>query len=244
MCTESALWVLTKRPGRSTYSLVSLLDESPSGLCLMQKYSRLGLFRTEQLRMGPCSKDSAKSWEFEFLDQKHIKLANKGYCLVRGKTYKSSASLVPCRTGEYTPLVYHPAGLHKSGFYLKSADGNCFDGTVFKRCSLLSMGSGLLWGVGVKYSYWTGRETRYLFDYMDRTKCLVARGSKVEKGDCSSKSAGLWSLEGGRLARAATDGAHGGKGLCVARRPDDIAALVKCSEAHEYMVLELPMTYT
>ena len=33
-CTEQVLWILTRRPGKKTYSLVSLLTPSHNGLCL------------------------------------------------------------------------------------------------------------------------------------------------------------------------------------------------------------------
>jgi hypothetical protein len=236
--------MLTKRAGKSTYSLVSLLNESPAGLCLQQKFGRFGLFGTDRIEMGSCGKNSARSWDFEFLDQKHVKLSNNGKCVVRGRTLKSAASLVNCKSGEYTALVYHPANVHKNGFYLKSADGNCFDGTMFKRCSVLSMQGGLLWGIGVRYASWSGRESRYIFDFHDRTKCLVATGgSKIEKGDCSSGAATGWSLENGRLSRGATGGGPG-SAVCVSRRADDTALMTNCKEANEFIALELPLTYS
>ena len=69
VCNEDALWILTKRSGKTTYSLVSLLNESPAGLCLQQKYGRLSIFSTDSVIMGSCTTKSAKSWDFDFLDQ-------------------------------------------------------------------------------------------------------------------------------------------------------------------------------
>ena len=243
VCNEDALWILTKRSGKTTYSLVSLLNESPAGLCLQQKYGRLSIFSTDSVIMGSCTTKSAKSWDFDFLDQKHVKLSNRGQCLLRGKYYRSAMSLQACRLGEFTSLVYHPANLHKNGFYLKSADGYCFDGAMFKKCSILSTtNSDMLWGIGVKYTSWTGQESRYIFDFTHRNNCLTAYGGgwKVGKGDCSDSRALGWSLQGGRLSR----GAASGSPMCVTRRADDTAVLARCADASEFTVLELPMTYS
>lgn len=242
VCNEEALWILTKRAGKKTYSLVTLLNESPEGLCLQQKYGRMSLFGTDSVVMGSCTTKSAKSWDFDFLDQKHVKLSNRGQCLLRGKHYRSATSLQACRLGEYTSLVYHPANLHKHGFYLKSADGYCFDGSMFKQCSVLSTtNSNMLWGIGIKYSSWTGRESRYIFDFASRENCLAAYGGgwKVGKGDCHDSRALGWSLHGGRLSRGASSGSL----MCVTRRPDDTAVLTRCADASEFTVLELPRTY-
>ena len=192
--------------------------------------------------MGSCTTKSAKSWDFDFMDQKNVKLSNRGLCLVRGKYYKSMASLQSCRLGEYTSLVYHPANLHKNGFYLKSGDGNCFDGSIFKTCPVLpTTSSTVLWGIGIRYSSWTGHESRYIFNFHDRNTCLITKGGGwvVEKGDCADSRALGWSLENGRLSK----GASGKTPMCVSRKPDDTALMTQCADVNEYVVLELPVVY-
>jgi hypothetical protein len=122
ICDERALWILTKRKGKKTYSLVSLLNPSPYGMCLSRQTTLFGLFKTDNIGMGLCSKKDAMEWEFEFADQHHVRLStgNHGQCLVRGKKrYKNSASLQSCKKGEYLPLLYHPTAVHEAGFYLK-----------------------------------------------------------------------------------------------------------------------------
>ena len=86
VCDEVALWILTKRVGKATtYSLVSLLNPSAGGLCLDRKRHFFGLLSSDRLGIAPCGKNGAKSWQFEFIDQTHVKLSNRGQCLVRGK---------------------------------------------------------------------------------------------------------------------------------------------------------------
>lgn len=239
VCDENALWVLTKRTGKKTYSLVSLLNpQTTGGLCLETKPMLFGLFRTDRVSIGPCSSGRAKSWEFEFIDQTHVKLSTNGQCLVRGKkTYKNSISVQPCSKNEFLPLVYHPTAVHENGFYIKAADGKCFDGTKFRACD----GTGankLLWGVGIRYVW--GEAKRYLFGFhvQDRSNCLLGRGSSVEKGPCKESGATTWSLHQGQLTFGA------GSKTCLARRTDDTATLVPCNQAYEYVTLEVPSIYT
>jgi hypothetical protein len=130
VCDERALWVLTKRTGKKTYSLVSLLHPSYSGLCLDRKKHFFGLMTGDKLGITSCSKSGAKSWQFEFIDQTHVKLSNNGMCLVRGKKgFKNTASVQNCKAKEFLPLIYHPTAVHENGFFLKGADGQvdfCF----------------------------------------------------------------------------------------------------------------------
>ena len=235
MCNENALWILTKRPGGKVpkYSLVSLLNPNPKGICLERKTSFFGLFGTDRLGMGACDKRGAKSWGFEFLDAKHVKLSVQGQCVVRGKKkYRNSVSLQPCKKGEALPFLYHPTAVHEVGFYLKAPDGGCFDGSQFKSCE--SAASKMLWGVGIKYIW--GKANRYFFNYNDKSKCLVTRGSRVEKGDCRHPGAFKWGLQEGHLS------ANGGK-KCLARLMDNSGAMPKCSEAYEYISMDVPATY-
>lgn len=235
-CDESVLWILTKRAGRKTYSLVSFLNPS-KGICLQRKTTFFGLFSSDKLVVGPCGKTGAKSWEVEFVDQLHMKISNRGQCLVRGKKgYKNSASLQSCSKGEFLPLVYHPTAVHENGFYLKAADGTCFDGSKFRPCT--GSGSGkLLWGLGVKYSWGEALQYIYNFSVQDRTACIVRKGSKVEKGICGSSGYVPWGLQHGQLSTQ-----HGQK--CLIRKADDTAGIMPCSEASEYIAIEVPSAYT
>ena len=94
----------------------------------------------------------------------------------------------------------------------------------------------------------------------DNSKCLVSKGSHVEKGDCNSGSALKWGVIDGQMSQGY------GKN-CVARLQDNSAALgrhicsvfvnsmihhpvnncfnpARCTEASEYMALEVPQTYS
>jgi hypothetical protein len=231
-CTEKALWMLTKRKGVKTYSLVSLMNPSQHGTCLERKAGFLGLFPTNNVGKGFCSAKGSKRWNFEFVDNKHVKLSSRGMCLVRGKLkYRSTLSVDNCKK-EYLPLVYHPTSVHEVGFYLKTADGGCFNGDKFVSCG--SGKKGLLWGVGIRYV--GGRAQRYFFNFAERSNCIVAKGSKVEKSSCKQSGALKWSLFDGRLA-------HNYKN-CVARLSDDSAAMVSCKIASEHISMDVPATYT
>lgn len=237
VCDERSLWILTRRAGQKTYSLISLLNPSPHGMCLEKKTSFFGIFGSDQVGMGLCSRIGSKSWEFNFVDNTHVKLATKGQCLVRGKkTYKNSVSVQNCKKGEFLPLVYNPTSVHEAGFYLKAGDGSCFDGSKFRSCE----GSGsnmLLWGIGIKYVW--GKANRYIFNFhpQDRGNCLVAQGSKIEKNSCSSSGAMKWGLSDGKLS------IDNGR-MCLVRLPDNTGAMAKCSEANEYMSMDVPTVYT
>jgi len=237
MCDENALWILTKRAGKTTYSLVSLLAPSES-ICLQAQNGFLGIFSSDKLTLGPCSKKSAQTWDWVFIDQNHVRLSNRGQCLVRGKKgAKNSISLQSCKNNDFVPLLYHPTAVHERGFYLKSADSECFDGNKFRSCE----GTGanrLLWGVGVKYVW--GEAKRYIFNFFhqERSNCIVAqRNGTVEKAPCSSAGAVSWGLQHGKLSQS-----NGKK--CVARKADDSAFVANCNDIYEYISLEVPSSYS
>jgi hypothetical protein len=237
VCDERSLWILTKRAGTKTYSLVSLLNPSTHGMCLERKSGFLGLFGGDKIGMGPCSKKGSKVWEFSFVDNKHVKLSSQGQCLVRGKkTYKNSVSVQNCKKGEFLPLLYHPTSVHENGFYLKSADEKCFDGEKFRSCEGTGA-SRLLWGIGIKFIW--GNAQRYFFGFQaqDRNNCIVAHGNKLEKGSCSSSGALKWGLSDGKLS------VDNGK-RCVSRLVDNTAVLTRCSDSSEYISMDIPTVYT
>jgi len=237
VCDERSLWVLTRRAGKKTYSLVSLLNPSPYGMCLERKYGFLGLLGTDRVGMGLCSQKGSKSWDFAFVDKTHVKLSTNNQCLVRGKKkYLNSVSVQHCNKGEFLPLVYHPTSVHEAGFYLKAADGACFDGERFRSCEGRGADS-LLWGVGIKYV--GGKANRYFFNFNphERSYCIVAKGSKVEKGPCSHGGALRWGLADGKLS------AGNGK-QCLARLHDNTGVMVGCGEANEYISMDIPTVYS
>ena len=236
-CDENALWILTKRSGKKTYSLVSLLNPSTNGgLCLERKASFFGLIHSDHVTIGSCNSGRAKSWDFEFVDQTHVKLSTKGQCLVRGKKqFKNSVSVQTCSKGEFLPLVYHPTAVHENGFYIKAADGTCFDGTSFRSCD--GAGSNkLLWGVGIRYVWGEAKRYFFSFNVADRSNCLTGRGATVFKGACKNSGTTGWSLANGKLA-------YGDK-QCLARHTDDSAVLANCNTAQEFVSLEIPTLYT
>jgi hypothetical protein len=206
-------------------------------MCLERKFSFFGLFGSDRVGMGPCSKGGSKNWLFNFVDNTHVKLSTKGQCLVRGKkSYKNSMSVQNCNKGEFLPLVYHPTSVHEAGFYLKAADGMCFDGSKFRSCE----GSGsnmLLWGVGIKYIW--GKANRYFFNFhpQDRGNCLVARGSRIEKTSCTTSGAMKWGLSDGKLS------IDNGK-MCLVRLADNSGAMARCNVANEYISMDIPTVYT
>lgn len=236
-CDERALWILTRRSGKKTYSLVSFLSPKSENVCLQRRPVFFGLFSSNSLTLGSCKKTSAKSWEWEFLDKQLVRLTNNGLCLARGKnTHKSSVSLDACNKNDVLPLLYHPTAVHENGFYLKSADGACFDGSKFRSCTGAGSGN-LLWGVGVKYVW--GEAQQYLFSFSKKEKsCLVRKRNKtVEKGDCESNAALGWGLSDGKLTTQKAK-------ICVARSSNDEAMLIPCNQGAEYISMEIPSVYT
>jgi len=250
-CDEAALWMLTKRKGSKTYSLVSLIEPTETyGGCL-QRVKDVSWYMkplsflfgmSDRVSIGPCGSAMAKAWQFEFVDQKHVKLSTKvgNRCLVRGglkdvdkkHKFRSSIATQSCSKGVYLPLIYHPTAVHEVGFYLKSADGLCFDGTRFRTCS---SSASRLFGIGVKYV--GGKAQRYFFDFGSRSNCLVGKGKKgVEIGKCKDSAALGWSLHSGELRRKG--------GMCLARLGDDTAMMTACSDTHEHITMDVPATYT
>jgi len=230
MCDERTVWVLTKRVGKKkTYSLVSLLNPLDNGMCLEQQG-----FGGYDVGMGACSKSGSKSWEFEFVNKHQVRLSANGKCLDRKKKkYSNQASLVDCNGGnEYLPLIYHPTNIGENGFYLKAADGKCFDGSKFRTCQSSSK---LLWGVGIKYIW--EKAYRYFYNIEDSSKCISQSGSKVQLGDCTSSSSLKWGLSDGKLS------SQNGK-MCIARLVDDSAVMEKCQVASEYITMDVPKVYT
>lgn len=238
-CDERALWILTRRSGKKSYSLVSFLSPNSDGVCLQRKPSFLGIFSSKSLTLGSCKRHSSKAWEWEFLDKQLVRLTNGGLCLARGKgQHKSSISLEPCQKNEVLPLLYHPTAVHENGFYLKSADGSCFDGSTFRSCTGSGSGS-LLWGVGVKYNLW-GEAQQYLFGFSKKDKSCLVRGKggrSVQKGDCDSTAALGWALYDGKLTSIQQK-------TCVARSDNDAAIMLSCKTGSEYISMELPSVYT
>jgi hypothetical protein len=236
VCDENALWLLTRRTGKKTYSLVSFLHPQTTA-CLTKQTSFFGLLGSDKLTLGSCNSNAAKGWKWDFVDQSHIKLSNNGLCLVRGKkNMKNSISLQNCNKEEHVTLLYHPTAVHENGFYIKAADGTCFDGQKFRSCT----GAGankLLWGMGLKYVW--GEPKKYLFNFAlsERSNCIVAKGNKVGVDSCSSKNALTWSISNGQLTYK-----HGS--LCVARGNNDEAFLTKCVNGYEYLSVEVPSLYT
>ena len=114
VCDERALWILTRRTDKkNTYSLVSFMNPSTTGLCLEQKKGVLGIFTTDNVGLGPCSSNTAKSWDFNFIDKTRVKISTNDMCLVRNKKkFKNMYSLQQCNKGDFLPLVYHPAEVH------------------------------------------------------------------------------------------------------------------------------------
>lgn len=250
-CDEAALWMLTKRKGVKTYSLVSLLEPTErSGGCLQRIkdvpwfLSPLGMFfgAGDRVGLGSCGTSMAKAWQFEFVDSKHVKLSTKSgnRCLVRGghkgvdkkHKYKSSVGVQSCAKGSYLPLVYHPTAVHEIGFYLKSADGMCFDGTRFRSCQ---SSSARLFGIGVKFV--SGKARRYFFDFNKRQECLVSAGKTgVSLGKCSAPAAMGWSFDKGALKYR--------NNKCLLRNGDETGTIASCAQGHEHISLDVPASYS
>ena len=112
----------------------------------------------------------------------------------------------------------------------------CFDGELFRTCT----GKGadtLLWGIGIKYI--GGKANRYIFNFhpLERKNCLVAKGSRIEKGACTEHGALRWGLSDGKLS-------VGNGKKCLARLNNDQGVMVNCNEANEYISMDIPTVYT
>lgn len=237
ICDENALWLLTRRQGKKTYSLVSFLS-AEKNICWQQKTHMFGLFSTDRLALGSCNSANAKAWKWDFIDQNTVKLSTNGQCVVRGrKGFQNSVSLTPCNKGnkvDYLPLTYVSTAVHENGFYIKAADGTCFDGSHFRPCS--SGSNKLLFGLGLKYIW--GEPQKYFFHFApsERSNCVVTSGNQVEMGACSDSHALSWGLDHGRFSFQ-----HGKQ--CVVRNHLNKAYLARCSDGSEYMTMEVPSLY-
>jgi hypothetical protein len=208
ICDESAVWIITPRTGTKNYSFVSLFSSTNRGPCLDVKKGWLS--RVPSVSPGSCSSKSSKNWNFQFTRSDRLKLINGPFHLTRGVPYHNSVSMTS--TGDPIELRYQPTTIHDAGFFIKSADGLCFDGDHFRSCV---NPSSLLWGVGVRFEgAGSGQATRFLHSFRDRSACLESRGTKVYRGQstatpmaatltftgsCQSQSAWGWSLSHGRL---------------------------------------------
>src|SRR3546814_16237667 len=64
-------------------------------------------------------------------------------------------------------------------FLFLTADGACFDGEVFRKCS--AQDPDIYFGVGLKFD-WSGRPHRYFYKQKDPSKCIVARSEERRVG--------------------------------------------------------------
>lgn len=83
-CDEGALWILTTRVGKSTYSLVSF--QHPKEQTCLTRDSFLGVFASNNLKLGNCGSNHAKSWQWEFVED-YVRLSNGGKHACR-RTYR------------------------------------------------------------------------------------------------------------------------------------------------------------
>jgi hypothetical protein len=252
MCDENALWLLTTRANRDTYSLVSFLSPS-SNICLQRKSSFFGFFHSDQVILGSCNTKSAKSWKWEWINQKErvLRLSNLGKCISQGglgknRNIHSDFSMKSCENandGTVIDFEYHLTAVHEDGFLITTASGDCFDGENFRSCSsagssAASKLSSLYWGIGIRYVW--GEARRYLFKFPlpERNKCLAAKGKNtIGLGDCDTSGGVLtWGLQQGQLSYN-----HGKK--CVSRTlTENQPILTDCKETHEYMIMNIPAT--
>jgi hypothetical protein len=213
VCDENALWILTKRTGKKTYSLVSLLNpQTTGGLCLETKPMLFGLMRTDRVSIGPCSSGRAKSWEFEFIDQTHVKLSTKGHAWsgerrptrtpsqynLAAKTSISRWSITPplcTRMGFTSRLPMGSASMAPSFDRVKAAGPtSCCGGWAFATCGVKRSGT---------YSTFTSRTGR-------TASWPAAPTSRRVRARTAAPRRGRWvmaNLPSGRAARRALPGA-------------------------------------
>ncbi len=193
-----------------------------------------GLLASENVGPGSCARKGSKDWVFDFVDQNHVRLSTGNMCLVHGKKkYMNQVSLQPCNKGEFLSLRYAPTNAHENGFFLRASDGSCFDGSSFEPCT-----NKILWGVGIKYVW--GEARRYLFNFeiSRRDQCLVARGTQVEMGLCSSSGAVSWAIQDGSLT-------YNNEKLCLSRTVENKGVLTRCvAQNQEYIQIIVPLVYT
>ena len=177
ICDERALWVLNRRVDREkTFSLATFLPPNTGGICLERKTALFGLIGLSSVGLGKCTKRSSKNWEFEFVNKTMVRLSTKGMCFSRGDDGNANAiSLNECSSTVPLLLKYNPTSVHENGFYLKAADGSCFDGHEFRSC--VGAGSNkLLWGIGIKYVRGEGQRYFFGFTPKERNTCLTTNG--------------------------------------------------------------------
>eukprot|EP00638_Chattonella_subsalsa_P010040 CAMPEP_0117750712 /NCGR_PEP_ID=MMETSP0947-20121206/10538_1 /TAXON_ID=44440 /ORGANISM="Chattonella subsalsa, Strain CCMP2191" /LENGTH=329 /DNA_ID=CAMNT_0005568945 /DNA_START=62 /DNA_END=1051 /DNA_ORIENTATION=- len=225
-CDTTSLWIFAGR--KEGHSLVSLLEPDESQMCL----TKMGGSKESDLRNSKCSSKGAKLWHIEPDKHGYYKVMEDGQknCVQRTmKPHKNSVHVVQCKSG-YTPFQIVETAIHDAGFFLESADGQCFDGTKFRMCDTNDYT--LLWGIGVKFSS-KGIAERSFFRFFDGSKCLVNGKKGLEVGDCKNAGAAGWGLKDGQLSR------DNGK-QCVVRQKDNSAGIAKCSLAFEHISLAIP----
>jgi len=221
-CDTTSLWILAGR--KEGHSLVALLEPEEGKSCL-------GTGSGNSVKASKCSTKQAKHWKIDA--DRHgyyvISTDQAKMCLFRSKDpYKSSVKLQPCKSG-YTPLQVVETAIHDVGFFLESADGMCFDGIRFRHCN--AQDESLLWGIGVRFGS-KGDAMRSFFKYFDGSKCLSKTSKGPVLGPCTDAPARKWGLKDGKLV-------HENK-MCVVRKKDNTAALVKCDTAFEHISLAIP----
>lgn len=240
-CTESSYFMYAPRMkgGKSEgHSLVALHSPSPGASCL----SRASASKvTSALAAGSCGASGAKQFDL-VLDKgsgSHFVSALKSTsCVVRtahttevrnrqaaarkrnkpdpfdARYLYNGVSMQPCKDGG-TLLQVVESGVHDLGFWITTADGQCFDGFTFRRCDPSS--ASLVWGWGIKF---TGKgDTRYLYKWHTPTQCLSREGGATALASCDSP--GDW--------RLSTRGELTSEKFCVVRSLYNEARMVKCS---------------
>ena len=253
---ESSLFVYVPRTagkrseGHSLVAVQKPADDTLDGSCL----ARVSPFKAASgLTSSKCNARGAKGWQLA-VDRstgKYFLSANEQKsCVVRtahsseGQNFKAAVRkkkkddfdqrylfnggmVQSCKDGG-SALQIVESSFHDVGFWLRAADGACFDGVGFRTCAP-SVGA-LVWGWGFRCTR-NGQIERFLYKWHDSDSCLQ-RGSRrggVNLGSCGSMSA--WELSGGRLSS---------EGQCIARSLSSTAALVKCKgNQFEHLRMEL-----
>mmetsp|Transcript_16352 Transcript_16352/g.23981 ORF Transcript_16352/g.23981 Transcript_16352/m.23981 type:complete len:248 (+) Transcript_16352:145-888(+) len=152
---------------------------------------------------------------------------------------KDTKSSVTAETG-YVQLEIVETAVHDAGFYLRTVDGLCFDGSKFRKCEPVGE---LLWGVGLSFSGngEKGDVERSFFKFHLGNRCLEedvnhVNGGYVGMGSCeNNKHARRWGLKRGKLSRNNSQ-------ICVVRTLDNGAATRMCSEGwFEHLTAEIPL---
>jgi len=225
-CDTTSLWVYSGR--KEGHSLVSLLEPKEDSMCL----TKVGSGKQCELKTYSCKSKGTKLWHVEPDKHGYFKVMedNQKNCIHRTmQPYKNSVYVVPCKNG-YTPMQIVETAIHDSGFFLESADGQCFDGVKFRICD--ASDKTLLWGIGIRFSS-SGSAERSFFKFYDGNKCLAVGKKGLELGDCKGAGGNGWGLKDGRLSR------ENGK-TCIVRKKDNTASVDKCSNGFEHIALAIP----